>query len=788
MRKIVSFLLLWASFNLWSQHVTVQVQVLDEILPAEKIPVTVSDEGKIIARKTTGKNGIAVFELRKGIYTFTAENPQSNKIISRKVRVSDKLTIKLHLQKTEQLPEVVIYTTQADPKTPVTVSEISKKELEKKYVTEDIPYLLEDLPSVVTTSDPGHSVGYTAIRIRGISPQQINVTLNGIPLNDAESHTVYWVDIPDFVSSTEKIQVQRGVGTSTLGTGAFGANIHLQTEKPPRNAFASMDLAFGSFNTQRLTLKAGTGKINDRFSMAVRSSKIHSDGYIDRATADMKSYFLSALYDNGKHELQFIHFGGHERTYQAWYGVDKQTFEENPTFNYAGAIYNDQWEIVNFYENEVDDYTQNHYQLHYTLKKFDRFQFYTNTFYVRGFGYYEQYKQDQDFQKYGITPVILNGTTIDRTDLIRQKWLDNDYFGTNIYAITEKEKIKWTFGLGLDKYLGAHFGRVIWARFAGDSEINHKYYRNLGDKRSLNAFVKNQFQLNPKLYLYTDLQIRSIYYNIHFDPDQTFDPDEKIALNDKLFFVNPKIGLFYQLDQNKSLYFSLAQTHREPNRTDYVENSVKPKPETLNDLESGVKIIHENWSWKSNIYYMHYKDQLVYSGRIDDVGNPVRENVGKSYRTGWENEFLYTNKNWQAKLFFTLSRNRNVQYQAWDGNTLKNFGNTRISFSPDIIGGIYVSYQPAKGLNLKLRYKYVGKQFMDNRNIPESELPAYGIAGSDLNYRIKTGSFIKKAMLTFKINNLFNKKYASNGYMWGDTPYYFPQAGRHYYLGLNIRL
>ncbi len=750
--------------------------------PAQGAEVRIIETGQ---SRITGKNGQAIFRLDKGQYTVKAE--QNGMSARQTVRLHRNVQIKLVLKKIETLREIIITATRAAEDMPVTRSSLNKKQIDKQYVTQDVPYLLEHLPSVVVTSDPGHGVGYTGIRIRGISPQQINVTLNGIPLNDPESHSVYWVDIPDFISSTENIQVQRGVGTSTYGSGAFGANINLRTEKPADSSSFSLASAFGSFNTQKITLKANTGLINNAFSFNARASKLHSDGYIDRAFADMESYFFSGLFKKNKHAVEFIHFGGHERTYQAWYGVDKETFEKNPTFNYAGAVYDDHWNIIRFYDNEVDDYTQKHYQLHYNFTPSGRVGISAALHYIKGYGYYEQYKQNQDFSRYGLPPLTIGSQTIDQTDLIRRKWLDNDFFGATANARWEGEKTFWIFGAGVNRYLGAHFGRVIWARFAGDTEIRHEYYRNLGDKRSFNAFVKNVYTLNDKTKLFTDIQIRSIYYNIHYNPEKTFDPDERIDLTDRLFFVNPKIGITYKAGRNKTLYLALAQTHREPNRTDYVENASLPQPETLNNIETGWRWTHNKLKWNTNLFFMFYKNQLVYTGRIDEVGNPIRENVGKSYRAGWENEWAYRHNNWNISAHLTLSRNKNIDYQAWDGSQVKNFGNTTISFSPSVTGGMKIDYRFTETFSASFSSKYVGKQYMDNRNIPESELPAYTISGLDLYYTPKI-PFADRMQWHLKINNLFNKKYASNGYMWGDTPYYFPQAGRHFYLGLTLSI
>jgi len=781
MKRFV-WLLWWyaMSWGAYAQTFALEIHVLKDQKPAADVRVEIKETAQYAF---TDKEGKVIFRLPAGTYTIITEKDGQKAV--RQIRLSGPLSVTLTLEKVQQLDEVVITTVLADDKTPVTVSELDKESIEKKYTAADVPYVLDEIPSVVSYSDPGHGVGYSGLRIRGIGPHQINVTLNGIPLNDPESQAVYWVDIPDFVSTTEKIQVQRGIGTSTYGTGAFGANIHLFTETPSDTAFAFLSAAAGSYNTSRLTFKAATGKLNDRLSVLARASKIYSDGYIDRAFADMKSYFISSLLETGDHTWQFIHFGGHERTYQAWYGVDKETFETDPTFNYAGAIYDENGNIIGFYDNEVDDYTQKHYQLHHVWQAADNVKLQSAAFYVRGYGYYEQYKQDQDFADYGFTPITIGGVTIDRTDLIRRKWLDNDFYGISLNVDARTDKHHWQAGAGLNRYIGLHYGEVIWSRFADDTEIRHRYYENTGDKITANFFIRDNYRLADRWWIYSDMQLRKIDYSIDYNPEKTFDPDEQIRLTDRLFFVNPKFGLWHDHGPWQ-WYLSAGRTNREPNRTDYVESSVKPEPETLYDLETGWQWRNDRISLRTSLYYMYYINQLVYTGRIDDVGNPIRENVGRSYRAGWENEWKYSLKTAYVKAFFTLSTNKNIDYTAWDGNELKNFGNTDIAYSPSFVGGLKAGWHPVKGGEIYALLKHVGKQYMDNRNIPQSELPAYTVVNAGGYYEWRNLSVTDMVRVQWQVNNLFDVKYAANGYMWGDTPYYFPQAGRHFLIGLQL--
>ncbi len=775
----------------WAQeYVTLQVTVQMNGQPVEGATVSVREAGK---EKVTDNTGTAVFRLSKGNYEIIVSY---NKIVRRRKINLDKdkrLVIRLTPAgklPVQELPTVTVNVIAAEKNMPVAQNTLSKKQLTATYTAEDVPFLLDELPSTVVSSDAGLGTGYTSVRIRGIGPQNINVTLNGIPLNDPESQTVYWVDIPDFTSSTSRLQVQRGLGTSTFGTGSFGANINLQTEGPSRKPFSELSGSYGSFNTYRATVKFGTGLINRKFGLSGRLSRIGSDGYIDRASSDLKSYFLSAayLFGKGNQSLRVYHFGGHEKTYQAWYGVDKETFDRNPGFNYAGAIYDDSGNIKAFYDNQVDDYTQKHTQLHYSARLND-WKIGAVLHYTKGYGYYEEYEQNQDFDKYGLSPVVIGNDTIRSTDLIRRKWLDNDFFGGVLTATRRSEKSRWYFGTGWNRYIGKHFGRVIWARYASGSEIRHTYYNNTGDKQSFNAFVKNLRDLGQDWTLFTDLQIRGINYEVHYDPQKTFDPGKRYRLTDKLFFFNPKIGI---QNTRQGLYAYIAQAWREPTRTDYLENPVKPKPERLIDIEGGWKngktFSGSSLFWHINLYGMLYRNQLAYTGKIDNVGNPIRENVGRSYRTGVEIEGQYNREPVKLGFSATLSRNKIIDYTYynWDTGQTEHFGNTDISFSPSIIASFSAEWHPAKNLAVRWRSKYVGKQYMDNRNIPSSVLPAYLLHHAGIRYTLKPAKGAKEVNLKLQIKNIFNKKYASNGYMWGDTPYYFPQAGRYFLAGVDI--
>ncbi len=776
---------------LWSQLLAAQVEnhrlsgnVTYNGNPVAGARVEVAETGQA---QTTGKQGAFRFQLPAGTYHLSVSYKDIK--LNRKITLHRDvhLTLELH-PATEQLQAITVNLSRAGDQTPVSKDNLTREQIRKRLDVHDVPYVLEDLPSVVSFSDAGNGVGYTGIRIRGISPQQINVSLNGIPLNDPESQSVYWVDIPDFLTSVRSVQVQRGIGTSNFGTGAFGANIDLQTETFSAKPYFRFSSVLGSFNTAKVSLAGSTGLLGKHFSVVARWSGIRSDGYVDRAFSRMRSHYLAATYRAGHHRLSLIHFGGHERTYQAWYGVDWETFRTNPTFNYAGAIYDDQWNVVDYYKDQVDDYTQNHYQLHYSFRPSAGVQYRLTAHYTKGYGYYEQYKQDQSFDKYGLAPLVFGTDTIRHTDLIRRKWLDNDFYGIIAGMQRQTGAMQWTLGLGANRYTGDHFGKIIWARYASGSEKGHTYYFNTGIKTEWNGFVKTEYRLSDRINLYTDIQIRKLDYSARFDPARTFDDDERFSINDRLLFVNPKIGLFYRAGEHWSFYTSLARAHREPNRTDYKENSIKPKPETLNDWETGVHFAGERFHWKSTFYLMYYRNQLVYSGRLNPTGYPIRENVGRSYRAGIENSLAYRRGPWDLSAAFTLSDNRNLDYKAWDGNQYKSYGNTQISYSPAVTGSLRIGYALAHQIRAELTGKYVGKQYLDNRNIPESVLPAYHVENFVLTYENKIRKKSVKYLLKFKIINIFAVKYAANGYMWGNTAYVFPQAGRQFFLTLDVRI
>ena len=671
-----------------------------------------------------------------------------------------------------QLDEVLVSAIRVTSKTPVSFSNLSKKEIKSRNLGQDIPILMNYMPSVVTTSDAGNGIGYTGIRVRGTDATRVNVTINGIPYNDSESHGTFWVNMPDFASSLQSVQLQRGVGTSTNGSGAFGASLNMLTDSYSEKASGEISNSFGSFNTRKHTVKFSTGLLNDHFEIAGRVSTLNSDGYIDRASSDLKSYFLQGTYVGKSTLIKALAFGGNEKTYQSWNGIDGETLLTNRTFNSAG-LFTDETGQTRFYDNETDNYQQDHYQLHWNQKLATNWNTNLAFHYTKGKGYYENYKEDADFSSYGLTPIAINGTTINTTDLIRQKWLDNDFYGTTFSANYQSTKLDFIFGGSYNKYVGNHFGKVIWARYAGSSELGDHYYEDTATKTDGTAFAKANYQVNDKWSLFSDLQIRNVNYKAN--------SNETGVVNDTFSFFNPKAGLNYTVNSKNNVYFSYARANREPNRTDYEGGNVKP--EKLNDFELGWRYLSDKVQLNTNFYYMDYQDQLILTGTLDDVGNPIRSNSEKSYRLGVEvDATIVVSNEISLRPNATLSRNKNLDL-AVSG---QNYGTKDISYSPAIIAGNSLIYKPTQSLQIVWLQKYVGEQYMNNIELPEAKLADYLINDLNVTYEIKPKSVFKSIVFKGLVNNIFDKKYISNGYMWDVYPYYYPQAGTNLLAGITL--
>lgn len=695
-------------------------------------------------------------------------------------QVKDTTTVNL-------LDEVLVSAVRVTSKTPVSFSNLDKNEIKFRNLGQDIPILMNYLPSVVTTSDAGNGVGYTGIRVRGSDATRVNVTINGIPYNDSESHGTYWVNMPDFASSVESLQLQRGVGTSTNGAGAFGASLNMLTDSYAKESNGEISNSFGSFNTRKHTVKFSTGLINDHFELAGRLSALKSDGYIDRASSDLKSYFLQGTYVGKTTLIKALAFGGKEKTYQSWNGIDEATLNSDRTFNSAG-IFTDEFGNTRYYDNETDNYQQDHYQLHWNEKVSGNWNTNLAFHYTKGKGYYENYKEDADFADYGLQPV----GTITTTDLIRQKWLDNDFYGTTFSANYADEKLDVIFGGGYNKYEGDHFGKVIWARYASQSELGDHYYDDFATKTDGNVFTKVNYQITEKISLFGDLQLRSVQYKAN--------SYETGLVNDTFNFFNPKAGLNFDINAKSKLYFSYARANREPNRTDYENGS--PRPEKLNDFELGLRHASAKVKWNANIYYMGYKDQLILTGELDDVGSPIRKNSGDSYRLGLEiDATIAVLDNLIIRPNVTISTNKNKDFYFKRDGVLSSLGDTNIAYSPNFIAGNILTFMPINNLQVSLLSKIVGDQYMGNIDSEASKLKAYYVNDINVSYEFKPKAIFKSVLLSGLVNNIFDYKYVSNGYFYTyDDDYsnppaittiegagYYPQAGINFLVGLTLK-
>ncbi|WP_034041931.1 TonB-dependent receptor [Wocania ichthyoenteri] len=699
--------------------------------------------------------------------------------------------------KTEKLDEVLVKAVRVNATSPITHSNITKKQLAKRNLGQDIPILLNYLPSVVTTTDAGAGVGYTGIRIRGINAQSTNITINGIPYNDAESLGTFWVNLSDLASSVESLQLQRGVGTSTNGSGAFGASINVLTDAVSEKANGEISNAFGSYSTRKHTVKFSTGKINNHFEIAGRLSKINSDGYIDRASSDLKSYFLQGSYVDENTLIKAITFSGHEITYQSWNGLeDLDILANNRTFNTAG-MYTDENGVTRFHEDEVDNYKQDHYQLHWNERYNNNWSTNLGLNYTKGRGYFEQYKEDEPFDEYDLTPITIGGETIDETDLIRRRWLDNNFYVVNAGANYKKNVLDMNFGLSYSSYIGDHFGEIIWARFASDSEIGDNYYNGQGKKKDFSLFTKATYRLNNKVSLYGDLQMRFVNYKT------TGLTSDRINLlvDEQYNFFNPKAGITYEFDAKNNLYFSYGRANREPSRSDF-ESNPNIKSEQLNDFELGWRHNNEKFRISTNAYYMLYNEQLVLTGAIDNTGTPIRTNSGDSYRLGLEvDAAIQISEQFAIQPNITLSSNKNKETFFQKDGVLENLGKTNISFSPELIAANALVFKPTDNFQMSFLSKYVGEQFMGNNDSEASKLESYFINDFNVTYEIKLKSIFQSIVLSGLVNNIFNEKYISNGYYYtyDDTwsspgitttiegAGFYPQATTNFLIGATLK-
>jgi len=779
-----------------------QFYIKGQILNAEnKQTITgasVIIENTFIGSVTNSSGNFSLGPLKSGKYTIIVKIIGFNDFTDTIYLKKDISVVYNLIPKAIMQDEVIINATRASENIPSTYQIIDKIEIEKNNFGQDLPYLLEQSPSIVTTSDAGAGIGYTSLRLRGSDLYRINVTLNGIPVNDAESQGVFWVDLPDLASSVDDIQIQRGVGTSTNGGATFGGSINIKTHSLKEKPYAVYNGSFGSFNTIKNSFSIGTGLIDQHFSFDFKLSKLNSDGFIDRAFTDMSSFDICAAYYKKNSIIKFIALHGKEKTYQAWNGVPSYIIDTNRTFN--GFTY----------ENQTDNYTQSNFQLHYSNILKNKLKLNFSTHYTRGDGYYEEFQDVNNpwgatsFSSYGLPNFVLGNDTITNSDLIRQKWLSNDFFGVVSSFIYSIKKFDFIIGSGWNKYIGEHFGEIIWAKYYPAPAPNFQWYKNTGNKSDFNAYMKVNLKQSEKILFFSDLQFRRVMFGMTGTEDGFGD----ISSIQKPFnFINPKIGFVIKPKEGQQGYFSFAISHREPNRNNYVDatnNPVKPDREILYDFETGISIKTSKFYINPNIFLMLYKDQLVFTGELNDVGYPIMSNVNKSFREGIEISYgMYILSNLKWDINFAYSLNKIVDFIEYVSNYDSNWnwlgyktierGSCNISFSPAIVSSSQICWNITERFEFYLTAKYIGKQYIDNTGLDDHILVPYLINNINLNWNLLS----KKSYeidLNLLINNLFNIKYESNAWISSylfNNQYiseisYYPQAGRNFLVNIRI--
>jgi iron complex outermembrane receptor protein len=688
------------------------------------------------------------------------------------------------------LQPIEVKAIRAGERTPFTKTDLNEKDIVKLNTGQDLPYVLGMTPSAVVNSDAGNGVGYTGIRIRGSDGTRINVTLNGIPYNDAESQGSFFVDLPDFLSSVNSIQIQRGVGTSSNGAGAFGATINLSTNEVNTSPYAEINNSFGSFNTWKHTIKAGSGLIDNHFTLDARLSKLSSDGYVDRAESDLRSFYLSGAYLTHKTSVRLNVFSGVERTYQSWYGISEADLATNRTINYAGMD-----KPGEPYDDQTDNFQQDHYQLFVNHRFSDRLSANTAFFYTKGKGYYEEYKAAQAYAAYGLPDFTTGTETLTETDLVRQLWLDNDFYGQVSSLQYSDWDNQFTVGGGWNRYDGNHYGKVIWAQQG--VPLNHRWYNLEAYKTDVNMYAKYKRAINNRFDVFADLQYRRVLYDLG-----GFRDNPGLMVRNTYNFFNPKVGISWTWNGDH-IYFSYSQGNKEPNRDDFEAGlTQQPKPEKLHDFELGLERKTSEFDYGATLYYMLYKDQLVLTGKVNDVGAYTRTNVPNSFRMGIELQAGARIAEWlQVSGNLTLSRNRIKDftefYDDYDngGQKFIDHGSTDIAFSPSMIGAASITFYPVKNAELSLQGKYVGRQYLDNTSNKSRSLDPYYVQDARLIYNLKK-FLVREASLVLQVNNIFNRKYEPNGYTYSyqsggslvTENYYYPMSGTNLMFALNISL
>lgn len=682
--------------------------------------------------------------------------------------------VKQDSTKIETLDEVLVSAVRVKADAPVTHSNLTKKQIAKRNLGQDIPILLNYLPNVVSSSDAGAGIGYTYMSVRGSDASRVNVTINGIPYNDAESQGTFWVNMGDFASSTESLQLQRGVGTSTNGSGAFGASLNILTDAVSKEAGGEISNSFGSYGTRKHNVKFTTGKVNEHFEFAGRLSNIHSDGYIDRASTDLKSYFLQGSYTDENTLIKALAFGGKEETYQAWDGISAEQLEENRRQNPLT------------YDNEVDNYQQDHYQLHWNEKLNNNWTTNVGLNYTRGKGYFEQFKDDRDAVDY-------NNLIEDGSDVIVRRWLDNHFYVGNFNATYRKDRLEIISGVSYSDYENNHYGELIWgSELADNTSIRDHYYDGKSTKSDLNIFSKVSFGFTEKLKAFVDIQGRFVNYKTNGLTSK------RVPLNvdENFSFFNPKLGLTYRLNNENSFYTSFARANREPNRDDF--KAGVSTHESLNDYELGWRLTQENFKLSTNVYFMDYQNQLVLTGEIDDTGDALRGTSGNSYRLGLEIDAdIRLSNNFSVRPNISISKNENVDFVTNRDDAIQELGNTNIANSPNTVAGNALVYHPSERFQVAFLSKFVGEQYLSNTDTEVSKLDSYFTSDLNVMYEFKMESVFKSIVLTALVNNIFDKKYVDRGYIYLDTwstpgetqeiQGYYPQATRNFLVGATLK-
>lgn len=690
--------------------------------------------------------------------------------------------------KTQQLSEIVLKATRVTDASPITYSNVTKEDLRPRNLGQDLPILLNYLPNVVTTSDAGAGVGYTGIRVRGSDATRVNVTLNGVPYNDSESQGTFWVNLPDFASSVESIQLQRGVGTSTNGSGAFGASLNIKTTDYSEKARVEVGSSAGSFATRRHNVQFTTGLINNHWEFNGRGSQIFSDGYVDRASSDLRSYYISGSYVGEKTLVKATIFGGQERTYQAWNGIDAATLASNRTANFTG-FYIDGDGNERFYNDQVDNYNQDHYHLLISHRFNNALTASATLHYTKGRGFFQEYQESDFFDNsngtmfdfFNLRPFVANGELVTSSDLETRRWLDNEFYGIVSNLNYTKGNIDASFGFAANQYDGLHYGEIVAGSFIQLDNPLQRYYSSTGDKTDVNAFAKANYKISSKLTAFLDLQQRYVSYNT----DGLENGNVPFITNVSYNFFNPKAGATYNVNDQSNIYASVAKAQREPNRNDFQNGS--PEPEELLDYELGYRYATKKFDINVNGYFMDYTNQLVLTGAVDDQGSPLRANSGNSYRLGLE---IDARVQLAAKLYaqpnIAFSQNTNVNFIIDDSGSPVNLGNTTIAYSPGIVAGNALTYRVTKDFEVSFLSKYVGEQFLDNTENEAAKLEAYFVNDLNAMYIWKPASLFKEVQISMLVNNVFDVEYESNGFSFPGFVSFFPQAGINFLTGVTV--